>query len=124
MPNAKEQLELLAAHQEEFELFLKELTGLTVKVSLQVYSSRNSDTDLLNIFEASLSMDDFKTHTNDDKTWIAHTDLNKSVYVHMPEDFNDSYPYPEDDEEYRLAVENANAHNILHTNIQEDNNPF
>ena len=65
MPNAKEQLELLAAHQKEFEIFLNELTGLTVKVSLGVHSTSNSTDDLLSLFDASLPMDEFKVESTE-----------------------------------------------------------
>ncbi len=110
MPNPREQLELLVAHQKEFESFLSTLTGLTVNVSLHVHSSRNLASDLTHLFEASLSMDNFETQRTSNMTWIAHTDLKKSISVFMPNDFEaEKYTEPEDDEGYDQAVEYANA---------------
>lgn len=115
MPNKitdpTKQLETLVAHQHILERVLHSLTGLTVKVSLSVHSTSNSTADLLNLFEASQSMQEFETQSTSRKTWITHTSLSRNVSVFMPEGFDadELHPELEDDEGYNLAVENANA---------------
>ncbi len=111
----RKQLELLAAHQQELEDLLHKLTGLTVKVSLNVHSPANSATDLLHLFEASLISPDFRQVNASDRTWIAQKGLNSRISIFMPEGFDadELYPEPEDDEGYNLAVETANAQRML-----------
>lgn len=121
------QLETLAKCQQEFESFLHELTGLTVKVSLSVHSTNNSTADLLNLFGASLSMQEFETQSTSRKTWITHTSLSRNVSVFMPEGFNtdELYPEPKDDEGYNLAVEYDNALRFEgELKRNDDTNPF
>jgi hypothetical protein len=131
MPNTitdpKKQLELLAAHQQEFERFLCELTGLTVKVSLSVHATCNTADHLLQLFEASFSTPDFKQVITSGRTWIAHEELGRNISIFMPKGFDadELYPEPEDDEGYEQAIETANAeHSAAHTDTQEDDIPF
>lgn len=102
----KKQLELLAVQQHKFEAFLHELTGLTVKVSLNVHSADNSTADLLDLFDASLTSPAFRQVSASNRTWISHEDLSKGVSIFMPEDFyfDKVHPEPEDDEGYAQAV--------------------
>lgn len=118
----KKQLELLAAHQEEFERFLKELTGLKVRVHLYVHSADNSEQDLHSLFEASLTLPDFEQKITSNRSWFTHKDLARHISVFMPEDFNIDNLYPEssDDEGYRQAVEYINGYPVSsHTDTQE-----
>lgn len=109
--NPTEQLEALAAHQQEFESLLQARTGLTVKVTLGVHSADNSVTDLLNLFEASLTLPDFEPKSTPKRTWISYKDISRSISVFMPDGFDtaDLYPEPEDDEGYAQALENADV---------------
>ena len=129
----KKQLELLTTHQQEFEILLQALTGLTVTVSLSMHTTNNSVPSLLNLFEASSEMPNFESHTSAKRTWIAHTDLRKSIYVYMPKDFDadELYPEPEDLEGYEQAVKLANLtnarqaeHYAAHTDTQKDETTF
>jgi len=127
MPNAKEQLELLTAHQKEFESFLKELTGLSVTVSLTVHTTDNLVSDLLALFDASLSLSVFRQVTTSERTWITHEALNRNISVFMPKDFKviESFPELDDDEGYAQAVEVANAkHTGYPLKYDNDYNPF
>ncbi len=109
--NPKEQLELLAAHQQEFESFLHERTGLNVKVSFSVHTIDNSTADLLHLFTAGLSLPNFEQRNASKRIWIAHKDLTRNISIFMPKGFNadELYPEPEDDEGYAQAVEVSNA---------------
>ncbi len=121
------QLETLAVQQQYLERYLHALTGLTVKVSLNVHSPVNSATDLLHLYEASLSLPDFEQVITSGRTWIAHRNLTTNVIVFMPEGFDaeELYPEPEDDDGYAQAVESTNAeHLAAHTDTQEDEIPF
>lgn len=119
MPNKitdpKKQLETLAAHQQEFEILLQALTGLTVKVSLSVHSASNSGADLLQLFEAGMAAHDFEAQSAANKTWIAHTDLSRDISVFMPDGFDtdELYPESEDLEGYNQAIEYDDARRWL-----------
>ena len=108
--NPKAKLNLLAAHQEEFEAFLLKLTGLTVSVSLTVHSADNSKADLQQLFGAGLSLPNFEQVSSFNRTWIAHTGNTRKISIFMPEGFDTKeYPELEDDEGYNSAIEYANA---------------
>ncbi len=117
----KKQLEKLVSCQAAWENFLHELTGLTVRVSLNVHTPDNSTSDLLHLFEASLSSPAFKQVNTSERTWIRHKDYAKPIAIFMPEGFDadELYPEPEDDEGYNQAVENTTVRKHNDQGMQE-----